>query len=98
LPLDYLDKQGSIRQAIIDRTFIAKDPANKQDSTLYRWIIDYKSSQPKKNEILEDFLAKESVSYGLQLAQYATLFSEMETLPQRKILYFPSVPAHIELS
>lgn len=85
LEMDYLDANGSIQLAIIDRTFI-------ENGT--RWIIDYKSSSPHEGQSLDEFLQSEADEYSGQLKRYAALF---EGKP-RAMLYFPSVPASIEIS
>jgi len=77
---------GSFLTRVIDRTFIKDD---------VRWVIDYKSSQPSKNEPLEDFLAREKQAYLEQLTDYFKMFSRLE---KRKIIagiYFPML-AHFE--
>lgn len=78
--LDLWSGQGnSARNSIIDRTFI-------DDGT--RWIIDYKSSEPKANQSLEAFARQETDHYREQLQRYRKLF-ETEALTVKTALYFP---------
>lgn len=67
---------------IVDRTFV--DQGN-------RWIIDYKTSQPKENEALEDFLTKEAEHYLSQLVNYAKLLRDLDNKPVITALYFPLI-------
>ncbi|WP_317928787.1 UvrD-helicase domain-containing protein [Halioxenophilus sp. WMMB6] len=67
---------------IIDRTFI-------EDGV--RWIIDYKTSQPRSDESLESFLDRELAHYQKQLANYAHLFAELQSNPVQTALYFPLI-------
>jgi ATP-dependent helicase/nuclease subunit A len=68
-----------LKKHVIDRTFICEDNI--------RWIIDYKTSQPKTTSI-EIFLKEQQKLYSSQLQRYGKLF----TYEKRKIklaLYFP---------
>lgn len=72
---------------IIDRTYVKEN---------VRWIVDYKSSVPLKDESLDDFLAREKQLYMTQLTDYFKMFSRLDN---RKIvagLYFPML-AHFEV-
>ena len=78
---------GSFLTRVIDRTFVKED---------VRWIIDYKSSQPLKDESRSDFFAREKAQYMAQLSDYFKMFAKIE---KRKIiagLYFPLL-AHFEV-
>ncbi len=69
--------------ASIDRTFI--------DDNI-RWVIDYKTSTPAKDESLELFLQRETAHYQGQVHIYTRLFSQLE--PDRSVkgaLYFPAI-------
>ena len=72
--------KGEIKHIIIDRTFIENG---------IRWIIDYKTSMPHEDELLEIFLANEKKLYLPQLELYATILRLKEDLPIRLALYFP---------
>jgi ATP-dependent helicase/nuclease subunit A len=73
-------------QHIIDRTFVEiESERNKGKKT--RWIIDYKSSQPKPGESLEEFVATEKQTYQKQLHRYKNLFKE-KNVEKRAALYF----------
>ena len=74
------------KTSIIDRCFIL----NKE-----QWIIDYKSTEPQKNESLDVFLKRETLQYQGQLKHYASLLNKMNGLPSRKALYFPLIQ-HLE--
>jgi len=65
---------------ILDRTFIDQG---------WRWIIDYKTSRPLPEETLNGFFERESEHYLTQLQTYATLMSQIQTLPIKTALYFP---------
>jgi len=78
-------EQGRCKKYIIDRTFIDEHGA--------RWIIDYKTSQPKLGEDLEQFMHEQKQLYQTQLETYA------KTLNDKKVLYlglyFPMVPSFL---
>ena len=84
LAIDYLDSLGSIKQAIIDRSFVDQG---------CRWIIDYKSSAPQQGESLDAFLRAEADRDRPQLQKYARLFDQ----PTRTMLYFPAIAASMEI-
>ncbi len=68
--------------AVVDRTFV--------DGEERRWVVDYKTSEPRPGESQEAFFAGESDRYRPQLAGYAQLLKAIE--PQREVrggLYFP---------
>lgn len=73
---------GDNKTHIIDRTFI-------EDGV--RWIVDYKSSEPKNDETLESFLDSESQSYGPQLDRYKSIFKKKGEANIVKALYFPAI-------
>ncbi len=74
----------SVIDGIIDRTFI--------DADGIRWIIDYKLSQPKDEE-LQQFIHSQAQQYALQLERYATLMQLRENRTIKLGLYFPLIPA-----
>lgn len=72
---------------VIDRTFIDQ----KTDT---RWIIDYKSSQPRGSESLGSFLTSEAEKYHAQLSRYLTAMKQWDRQHGRSpsfrcALYFP---------
>ena len=79
LEMDYLDSQGSVQRAIVDRTFIDGGT---------RWVIDYKSGSPNQGESIEQFLQRELERYRPQLRLYLSLFTEPE---KQAMLYFPAI-------
>ena len=80
--LGYLDNSQQPRTAIVDRTFVDQD---------FRWIIDYKSSQPEEGETLEQFLERQKNSYRQQLELYMNIYQQLEDLPVKTALYFPII-------
>ena len=82
-------------QHIIDRTFVEiESERNKGKKT--RWIIDYKSSQPKPDESLEQFVEVEKQTYQKQLHRYKNLFKEKD-IETRAALYFVVIQKWIEV-
>ena len=80
---------GQVVHAIIDRTFVADD---------VRWVVDYKTSEPRHGEALPAFLSGEGERYRVQLATYAELFRSLEPhRPVRAALYFPLIDAWHEI-
>ncbi len=80
---------GRVVHAIIDRTFVEGG---------IRWIVDYKTSEPRAGDDLADFLAAESERYRPQLETYAELCRRLE--PGREVrsaLYFPLCDGWVEL-
>lgn len=69
------------QQFVIDRTFI--------DENGWRWIIDYKTSQPKPDENLQDFYNRAQLAHAEQLISYARLMSHLDQRPIYLGLYFP---------
>ena len=76
---------GTPLQHIIDRTFL--DP-----ETGYRWVIDYKTSQPSATESEQQFLAREVQDYSAQLVRYRTVIESFFPTPSavKTALYFPA--------
>lgn len=68
--------------SIVDRTFVDDG---------YRWVIDYKSSQPDETESLEVFLEREVETYRQQLQRYRHVFEQIESNPIKTALYFPMI-------
>jgi ATP-dependent exoDNAse (exonuclease V) beta subunit len=100
--LNYLDQQGRISSAIIDRCFIIDDT---------QWIVDYKTSLPTPGQSLDDFLQQQGQAYQAQLALYAQTLAQLqpESLNQSSVenplentaklkaaLYFPLL-SHLEI-
>ncbi|MEZ4599339.1 MAG: UvrD-helicase domain-containing protein [Syntrophotaleaceae bacterium] len=81
---------GRIVHGILDRTFI--------DSDGVRWIIDYKTSEPKGNQSEQAFLAREGERYRGQLSAYRKLLEGLEPRnPIRTALYFPLFDGWFEM-
>lgn len=72
----------------VDRTFV--------DAEGTRWIIDYKSSQPRAGQAVDEFLQEQTEHYRPQLAAYARLLKALDVRPQRCALYFTALP-HLHL-
>ncbi len=90
LSLLYFDEGGALRQARVDRSFVADGE---------RWIIDYKSSEPRAGQSLADFLQSEEDSYRAQLGLYAVALRALD--PGRVLrcaLYFPLLAQLHELA
>lgn len=77
------------RRHVIDRSFVDTDGT--------RWIVDYKSSLPRPDEALTDFLAREGAVYGGQLQVYRALVAQLDTRPIKTALYFPRIPHLLEI-
>jgi ATP-dependent helicase/nuclease subunit A len=80
---------SGVKQRIIDRSFIDKDGI--------RWIVDYKTSQPHKDETQAAFIERESQVYRSQLTEYAAYLKLMEAEKQQAktikvALYFTYFP------
>ncbi len=82
----YSANKIEIKNYVIDRTFIYE---NK------RWIIDYKSSEPKENQSTSDFLNEQKALYRKQLNNYSKVFSGLEDNEQILAIYFPSIQSMI---
>ncbi len=91
LPLTWLDDDGSVRDSIIDRTFV-------DGTTGDRWIIDYKTSRPLPDESVEAFASRELDTYRAQLEGYRTALAAQESKPVRCALYFTEIShlAHLD--
>ncbi|MDF2529814.1 MAG: hypothetical protein K0Q57_694, partial [Gammaproteobacteria bacterium] len=70
---------GRCKKYIIDRTFV--------DQNNERWIIDYKTSEPKTGQDLQEFLQQQKAQYREQLESYAKILSDKKI--QHLGLYFP---------
>lgn len=88
LALNSRDKDGRLRTAIVDRTFVCDGE---------RWIVDYKSALPHPDEPAEAFYTRQATDYGPQLQRYGELFNQLDGLPQRHALYFPLFGGWLEL-
>ncbi len=81
---------NKIKSIVIDRTFVDKDNI--------RWIIDYKTAMPEKNETLDTFLSEQEKTHAEQLKKYQSAFSIIENRPIKLGLYFPALPAWREVA
>ena len=86
LEIDFIDANGGIKRSVIDRTFVDQNQ---------RWIIDYKSSTPKDDADVKEFLRSEAQRYQSQLHHYRSLFGESRI---RCLLYFPAIAEYIEIN
>ena len=80
LPISYVDDEGSVKLAVIDRCF---------EENGVRHIIDYKFSQPSGD--LDAFLDKERLHYYDQLHLYSNLMNAVEPMATKTYLYFPLI-------
>jgi ATP-dependent helicase/nuclease subunit A len=71
---------GELINITIDRTFV--------DGEGVRWIIDWKTSSHGGGG-LEQFLDEEVARYTPQLQRYGEVLQQMESRPQKRVLYFP---------
>ncbi len=69
------------QQFFIDRTFI--------DEKGQRWIIDYKTSQPRSDESIQDFYNRAQLDHADQLTTYGALLAHCDERPIYLGLYFP---------
>jgi len=69
-----------LKQYVIDRSFISDG---------VRWIIDYKTSEPKFGQNINDFCSEQEKIYRQQLTAYAKCYQQLEKCPQKLALYFP---------
>jgi ATP-dependent helicase/nuclease subunit A len=88
LSLLQLEEHG--RELIVDRTFV--------DAEGVRWIVDYKSSRPRAEQTLEDFICEERERYSPQLMGYQKLLRALDDADQTvtvkaysAALYFPAI-------
>ena len=72
--------EGDLHHVTIDRTFV--------DEAGVRWIVDWKSSQHSGGG-LQQFLDEEVARYTPQLQRYGAVLQQMESRPQKLVLYFP---------
>lgn len=72
---------GNISTIIMDRTFV--------DENGYRWIIDYKASEPNDNFNIQLFLEKAKTRYANQLENYAKAMQVLDKSPIKLGIYFP---------
>lgn len=72
---------GTLTDRQLDRSFVDQG---------VRWIVDFKTAQPRPGEAVAAFRERQAGLYGPQLAAYARLISGLgEGLPVRCGLYFP---------
>ncbi len=83
-PLTTVDRQGHIRDIIIDRCFI-------DTSTGVRWVVDYKNSCPAPTESFDTFVARESATYFEQLRGYRDAVRFLGREPVRCALFFTAL-------
>ena len=74
---------GRLLHLQVDRTFV-------EDGT--RYIIDYKTARPRAKESRTAFRARQLKEHEAQLARYARIFTEIETLPVVAALFLTSTP------
>jgi len=79
---------GPLREHKVDRTLI--------DAFGTRWIVDYKTAQPRAGQSEEEFIAQQLSEYAGQLDRYRRLFAEMEQRPVRTALFLTAIPRLVE--
>jgi len=80
-------KEGFQEEFIIDRTFI-------DDGT--RWVIDYKTSQPHKEETIISFKNRMKTEHQEKLEHYASLFTSLGSEPVRYGIYLTAIQEFVE--
>ena len=75
------------KTSVIDRCFILNGT---------QWIIDYKSSEPSKDQSRDVFLNQEVAEYEKKLRHYEKILHDMNNLPTKTGLYFPLIQ-HLEI-
>ena len=78
---------GECKTYIVDRTFLDKTAG-------VRWVLDFKTSQPREGESTAIFVGREAEMYRTQLATYAELIESLnwaDNLPVKKGLYYPAI-------
>jgi ATP-dependent exoDNAse (exonuclease V) beta subunit len=90
LPLNGI-VDGQLVHASIDRTFVDADGV--------RWVVDYKTVAPAREQDRNLFMAGEVERYAGQLRLYATLISQLkpDQGPPRAALYFPAFDGWVEV-
>ncbi len=83
-------QQGQLKELVVDRTFI-------DIKSGIRWIIDYKSSEPKNTQSLATFIESEVDQYRKQLFLYKQLFKEQSRVI-KCALYFPLIDKFYEIN
>ncbi len=87
-PLTSID-EGQIANHIVDRTFV--------DEQGVRWIVDYKTSVYDDRNV-SAFIDKQLEKYRPQLQRYGQLFEQLESRPQKWVLYFSYLDEWIEVN
>lgn len=80
-------EDGECKTYIVDRTF-------HDETAGVRWVLDFKTSQPREGESTESFIAREAEAYRDQLTTYAELIGGLNwthDLPIKKGLYYPAI-------
>ncbi|MEE4278562.1 MAG: UvrD-helicase domain-containing protein [Halieaceae bacterium] len=63
-----------------------------------RWVVDYKTSRPREDETLEQFLATQAEQYQSQLRAYSEALEALDGRPPRCALYFTALARHLEIA
>ena len=80
--------RGKLIHAVIDRTFVADG---------CRWVIDYKTSAPGRDETEVEFMNREAEHYREQLVTYTQLLTlRSDDFPVKGALYFPVIDGWYE--
>ena len=88
LPISWV-RHRKTQHFIVDRTFVDQG---------IRWIIDYKVTQPKSQQSLENFIEENIQQYRSQLDNYRRYFLQLENRTIKTALYFPLLPKLVEVS
>lgn len=75
---------AQFRDYVIDRTFL--------DQKGRRWIIDYKTAAPGKDQSVAAFIGEQEARYRGQLAQYRRLFQQQGDREIITALFFTAIP------
>ncbi len=79
---------GQLREHKVDRTLL--------DDQGTRWIVDYKTAQPRPGQSEDDFIAVQLQEHAAQLDRYRGLFGKMEERPTRTALYLTALAKLVE--
>ncbi|BCN93889.1 ATP-dependent helicase [Thiomicrorhabdus immobilis] len=87
-PLTSIEEEG-VANHIVDRTFV--------DDEGVRWIVDYKTSVSDDKDS-RTFIQRQVEKYQPQLQRYGQLFEQIESRPQKWVLYFSYLDIWHELN
>jgi len=81
--------EGNLRTDRLDLSFI--------DEHDVRWIVDYKTAEPAKNQSNEDFVAQQLYLHAEQLARYKARYLQFEPRQIKTALLLTAIPQLVEV-